>query len=72
MTPRMPCCPHPHLQQFALIEEELHYEDWRCQECGATVYGPCHHQSLCRADFCGLAPLGQTTGLLALPKVPAA
>jgi hypothetical protein len=41
------------MQPCSLIEEDLHYEDWCCLECGATIYGPCHHQSLCRLDFCG-------------------
>ena len=51
----MATCTHPQIEPAGELLEDLHYEDWRCLECGTLIYGPCHHQSLCRIDFCGLS-----------------
>lgn len=57
----METCKHQRMQSCSLLEEDLHDEDWCCLDCDATIYGPCHHQSLCRFDFCGLvAPCAET------------
>lgn len=51
----MATCMHAHIQPDAELHEDLHYEEWHCVDCGTTIYGPCHHRSMCRPDFCGLA-----------------
>lgn len=51
----MATCKHSHIEPDAELHEDLHYEEWHCEDCGTLIYGPCHHRSMCRPDFCGLS-----------------
>ncbi len=49
-------CMHRHIEARDERDDNLHYEGWRCLDCGAVIYGPCHLQFECRSSFCGADP----------------
>lgn len=49
-------CAHG-LIEWEQHDEGMHSLGWVCRYCGYIVLGECHHETWCRADFCGAEPV---------------
>jgi hypothetical protein len=53
----MAACRHAQIELSEQREDGMHCSGWACTACGQLATGECHHQSWCRADFCGFDPI---------------